>query len=91
MDPLRDGHDPDVLLLVGSATERPLSPGLAFAIALAFGLVIYPNQWTFYDGASRPGLTALGLSREFYGPVLLWASLLRAAQRLVLTSVQARS
>jgi hypothetical protein len=79
------------LLLVGSATERPLSPGLAFAIALAFGLVAYGNQWTFYDGAPRPGLTALGLSRELYGLVLLWASSLRAAQRLVLTSVQARS
>jgi hypothetical protein len=79
------------LLLVWSAGERAVSPGLAFAVALAFGLVAYGNQWTFYDGGPRPGLTALALSRELYGLGLLWLAALRAAQRLVFTSVQARS
>jgi hypothetical protein len=62
------------LLLAGSAAERPLSAGLAFAVSLAFGLIAYGNQWTFYDGSPRPGLTALWLSRELYGLVLLWAA-----------------
>ena len=79
------------LALVASAAQRPLSAGSAFALALAFGLVAYGNQWTFYDGGPRPGLTALLLSRELYGLALLWAMALVAAQRLVLTSVQARS
>ena len=79
------------LLLAWSAAERPLSAGLAFAVSLAFGLIAYGNQWTFYDGSPRPGLTALWLSRELYGLVLLWVAALRAAQRLVFTSVHARS
>ena len=60
-------------------------------MSLAFGLIAYGNQWTFYDGSPRPGLTALWLSRELYGLVLLWVAALRAAQRLVFTSVHARS
>jgi len=68
------------LLLVGSAGERPVSPGLTFVVALAFGLVAYGNQWTFYDGAPRPGLTALALSREFYGLALLWTAALLSAR-----------
>ncbi len=67
------------LLLVWSAGERPLSPSLAFAVALAFGLVAYGNQWTFYDGSGRPGLTVLALSRELYGLALLWAAALLSA------------
>ena len=67
------------LLLVWSAGERPVSPALAFAVALAFGLVAYGNQWTFSDGSPGPGLTALALSREFYGLALLWAAALLSA------------
>ncbi|HEY2946336.1 MAG TPA: glycosyltransferase family 87 protein, partial [Vicinamibacteria bacterium] len=62
------------LLLVASAAEAPLTSGLAFAAALAFGLIAYGNQWTFYDGSPRPGLTALWLSRELYGLVLAAAA-----------------
>jgi alpha-1,2-mannosyltransferase len=66
------------LLVARTAADRPLSPAAAFAVAAAFGLVAYGNQWTFYDGSPRPGLTVLGLSREFYGLVLLWAAALVA-------------
>jgi hypothetical protein len=79
------------LLVVWSAAERPLTTALGLAVSLAFGLIAYGNQWTFYDGSPRPGLTALGLSREFYGLLLLWSAALAAAHRLVFTSVQARS
>jgi hypothetical protein len=71
------------LVLVWAAEERPLTPGPAFSVALAFGLIAYGNQWTFYDGSPRPGLTALWLSREFYGLVLLGGAVLgRARERL---------
>jgi hypothetical protein len=63
------------LLLAWSATDRPLTAGLAFAVSLAFGFIAYGNQWTFYDSSPRPGLTALWLSRELYGLVLLWTAL----------------
>jgi hypothetical protein len=79
------------LVVVWSAAERPLTTALGLAVSLAFGLIAYGNQWTFYDGGPRPGLTALGLSREFYGLLLLWSAALAAAHRLVFTSVQARS
>jgi len=62
------------LLLVGSAAEPPLPARLAFAVSLAFGLIAYGNQWTFYDGSPRPGLTALWLSRESFGLMMLWAA-----------------
>jgi len=68
------------LLVVDGAAERPFSSGLASAVALAFGLVAYGNQWTFHDGSPRPGLTALGLSREFYGLGLLWAAVAVSAR-----------
>lgn len=67
------------LLLVRSAAGHPLPPGRAAAVALAFALIAYGNQWTFFDGGPRPGLTALALSREFYGLVLLWAATLLSA------------
>ena len=63
------------LLLAWRAAERPLTTGLAFAVSLAFGFIAYGNQWTFYDSSPRPGLTALWLSRELYGLVLLWAAM----------------
>ena len=63
------------LLLAWRAAERPLTAGLAFAVSLAFGFIAYGNQWTFYDSSPRPGLTALWLSRELYGLVLLWAAM----------------
>jgi len=68
------------LVLVWAAAERPLAPAPAFAVALAFGLIAYGNQWTFYDGSPRPGLTALWLSREFYGLVLLGGVVLGRAR-----------
>ena len=68
------------LLLVRSAADRPLSPARAAMVALAFALIAYGNQWTFFDGTPRPGLTALALSREFYGLVLLWAATVLSAR-----------
>jgi len=65
---------------VRSAADRPLSPARAAMVALAFALIAYGNQWTFFDGTPRPGLTALALSREFYGLVLLWAATVLSAR-----------
>jgi alpha-1,2-mannosyltransferase len=69
------------LILVWHAANTPLGKGSAFAAALAFGLVAYGNQWTFYDGSPRPGLTALALSRELYGLALLWVTAALSAIR----------
>jgi alpha-1,2-mannosyltransferase len=63
-----------VLILAWRAADAPLGTAGAFAAAAGFGLVAYGNQWSFYDGSPRPGLTTLALSRELYGLTLLWAT-----------------
>lgn len=40
-------------------------------LALAFGLITYGNQWSFYDGTVMGVLTILGISYKFYGMLLL--------------------
>jgi alpha-1,2-mannosyltransferase len=70
-----------VLILVWHAVDAPLGTASAFAAAAGFGLVAYGNQWSFYDGSPRPGLTTLALSRELYGLTLLWATVVLSAIR----------
>ena len=65
------------VLLVWDAARRPFSRGEAFAAALAFGLVAYGNQWSFFDGRPAPGLGILALSLKLYGLLALWSLLLR--------------
>jgi len=60
-------------VLVWHAADRPFRPAAAFATALAFGLVAYGNEWTFFDNSPVSGLMALGLSLKLYGLLALWA------------------
>jgi hypothetical protein len=49
----------------------------AALLAIAFGLIAYGNQWSFYDGTIMGALTIAGVSYKFYGMLLL-AGLLAA-------------
>ncbi|HEX6293230.1 MAG TPA: glycosyltransferase family 87 protein [Herpetosiphonaceae bacterium] len=61
------------VMLVWHSADRPLPLGRAVLLALAFGLIAYGNQWSFFDGKQNPGLPALALSYKFYGLALLWS------------------
>lgn len=61
-----------MLALIWSSADAPLSRGRAAVFAASFALIGYGNQYTFFDGARRPGLPELALSFKFYGLVLLW-------------------
>jgi hypothetical protein len=63
------------IALVWYAADQPLSRAQAALIALAFGLIGYGNQWSFFDGVRNPGLPALALSYKFYGLLALWSLL----------------
>jgi alpha-1,2-mannosyltransferase len=43
----------------------------AALVALAYGLIAYGNQWSFYLGDIMGGLTVFGVSFKFYGMLLL--------------------
>jgi hypothetical protein len=51
--------------------EREISLAHAAALAAAFALIAYGNQWSFYDGTVMGVLTIAGLSYKFYGMLLL--------------------
>lgn len=65
-------------LLVWRAAEHPLSVAQAATLALAFALIAYGNQWSYFDGTRHLGLPALALSYKFYGLALLWSLLAQA-------------
>lgn len=51
--------------------DREVSLGQACALALAYTLTSYGNQWSFYGGPVMGFLTVLGVSYKFYGMLLL--------------------
>ncbi|MEI7645474.1 MAG: glycosyltransferase family 87 protein [Chloroflexales bacterium] len=57
------------ILLHGAA---PLSLGSASALAAAYALIAYGNQWSFTDSAISGGIGVLGYSYKFYGLLLLF-------------------
>lgn len=62
-----------LVALVWYAADQPLPLGKAALIALAFALIAYGNQWSFFNGTRNPGLPALALSYKFYGLLVLWS------------------
>lgn len=62
-----------LVVLVWYAADQPLTLGKAMLIALAFALIAYGNQWSFFNGTRNPGLPALALSYKFYGLLVLWS------------------
>jgi hypothetical protein len=63
---------PAFVILVWHAIARPFTMRQACALALAFGLISYGNQWSFFTGTLNPGLPLLALSYKGYGLILLW-------------------
>lgn len=61
-----------MLMLVWSAADAPLGRARMAVFVLSFALIGYGNQYTFFDGARRPGLPELALSFKFYGMLMLW-------------------
>jgi len=59
-------------MLVWYVADYSFSMWQAALLALAFSLIAYGNQWSFFTGDRHPGLPALALSYKFYGLVLLW-------------------
>jgi hypothetical protein len=51
--------------------ERGARPWQAALFGLAYGLLAYGNQWSFFGGVVYGPLTLLGVSYKFYGLVLL--------------------
>jgi hypothetical protein len=51
--------------------DRPVPLPRAALLALAFALIAYGNQWSFYDGTIMGALTITGVSYKFYGMLLL--------------------
>lgn len=69
-------HYQTLLFLVFAALllhlhERRVSLLRAALLGLAFGLIGFGNQWTYYDGTVTGILTILGISYKFYGMLLL--------------------
>ncbi|MBA3947430.1 MAG: DUF2029 domain-containing protein, partial [Herpetosiphonaceae bacterium] len=58
--------------LAWHAADHSFTPGKAVLIAIAFALIAYGNQWSFFTGTRNPGLPALALSYKCYGLVILW-------------------
>jgi hypothetical protein len=61
--------------------ERPPTRWQAALYGLAYALVAYGNQWSFFGGVVYGPLTLLGISYKFYGLVLLAAVLVSALLR----------
>lgn len=55
------------------AHEQPLTRWRAALFGLAYALIAYGNQWSFYGGIVMGPLTLLGISYKFYGLLLLAA------------------
>ncbi len=68
-------HYETVLILVFAAVllhgDAPLPMGRAIALATAYALIAYGNQWSFTESAISGGLGVLGYSYKFYGQMLL--------------------
>lgn len=58
-------------VLLYSTEQGRLPRGQAALLGIAYALVAYGNQWSFYTGHVLGGLTVLGVSYKFYGQVLL--------------------
>jgi hypothetical protein len=69
--------------LVWTAADRPLNSRQAFAIGLAFSLIAYGNQWSFFDGTRHPGLPEFALSYKGYGLTVLWLVLVLNLARVL--------
>ncbi|NTU81227.1 MAG: DUF2029 domain-containing protein [Chloroflexales bacterium] len=68
-------HYQSVTILVFAAIllhgDTPLPLGRAIALAAAYALIAYGNQWSFTDSAISRGIGVLGYSYKFYGLILL--------------------
>ncbi len=69
-------HYETLLFVPFAALLLHLRPGgtslpRAAALAAAFALIGYGNQWSFYDGTVMGVLTVAGVSYKFYGMLLL--------------------
>lgn len=62
---------PFFALLLYTAERDGLGQWQAALLGMAYALIAYGNQWSFYTGAMMGGLTILGVSYKFYGLVLL--------------------
>ena len=63
---------PFALLLIYGGDA--LTPGRATALAIAYALISYGNQWSFFNGEVLGGLSILGYSYKFYGMLLLFGT-----------------
>ncbi|HSH79867.1 MAG TPA: glycosyltransferase family 87 protein [Herpetosiphonaceae bacterium] len=80
-----------LVALVWHVVDHPLPRRRAFWVALAFGLIAFGNQWSFFNGTRHPGLPELGLSYKGFGLVLLWlVTLTSLAQALNVNDVVCR-
>jgi alpha-1,2-mannosyltransferase len=64
---------PFFALLLYSAAHHGLPHWRAALLGLAWGLIAYGNQWSFFDGSIMGHLTFLGVSYKLYGLLLLAA------------------
>lgn len=64
------------LVVIWRAREHKVSMAQATALALAFTLIAYGNQWSFFTGTIKFGLPELALSYKFYGLITLWVTLM---------------
>jgi hypothetical protein len=62
---------PFFALLLYSARYDGLPRWRAALLGIAFALISYGNQWSFFDGTILGGLTIIGISYKFYGLLLL--------------------
>lgn len=62
---------PWVIILLTYSQTVGVSRWLGILVALAYSLLSYGNQWSFYTGHIMGGLTVFGISFKFYGMLLL--------------------
>jgi hypothetical protein len=58
-------------LLLYAAERGSVPRWRAALLGIAYALIAYGNQWSFFDGTVMGGLTVLGVSYKFYGLLLL--------------------
>lgn len=67
-------------LVLTNPDELPL--GWAAAIAAAYALISYGNQWSFFSSSALGSLGRLALSYKFFGLLLLYAAIVESCWRL---------
>lgn len=61
------------VLLYSAANNDGLPRWRAALLGIAYALIAYGNQWSFFNGSITGALTFLGVSYKFYGLLLLLA------------------